>query len=178
MSSPSASSARPRFVSTACFSVLTGVWLLCRLEGECQSLRVLHAEAEASCATEKCAAETLRADLTQREVRQSEDVLCARPLASALLCAPWCVIRACSWQECLRLQTAEAVKNKAAMEALERELEAALARALLLQGQLDSEISSHRNTQASLQRAQEQVQPELPGCPNLLNLSNAACNSD
>ena len=88
MRSPSAASGRPRFVSTACLKVLTGTWLLCRLEGECQSLRVLQAEAGASCATEKRAAETLRADLTQREVRQTKDVLCARLIMSAALWAP------------------------------------------------------------------------------------------
>lgn len=180
MSSPSAASARRRLVSTACLSVLTGVWLLCRLEGECQSLRVLQAEAEASCATEKRAAETLRADLTQREVLRSEDVLFTRPLTSATLCALQCVTGACSMQECLRVHADDAVKHTTAMEALERGLEAALAQALLLQGQLDSEISGHRDTQASLQRAQEQVQPQrtLPGCPELHNLSNAACNND
>ena len=57
------------------------------------------------------------------------------------------------------MHTAEASKQKAAAEALERQLEAALARALMLQGQLDSEISGHGDTQASLQRAREQVQP-------------------
>ena len=157
-----------------------GLWLLCRLEGECQSLRLLQAEADASRAAEKRTAETLRADLTQREVRQSEDMLCARPRTSATLCALKCVTGACYLQECLRMHAAEAVKRKAAMGAFERELEAALARALLLQGQLDSEISSHRDTQASLQRTQEQVQPQrtLPGCPDLHPLSNAACDTD
>ncbi len=66
------------------------------------------------------------------------------------------------------MHTAEAAAHKAAAAALERELEAALARASLLQGQLDSEISAHRDTQASLQRAQEQVrhQCNLPGRPD------------
>ncbi|KAK9837080.1 hypothetical protein WJX81_001237 [Elliptochloris bilobata] len=60
-------------------------------------------------------------------------------------------------EESLLLHTAEAAKHKAAAEALERQLEAALTRVASLQGQLDSEAAGHSDTRASLQRAEAQV---------------------
>ena len=78
------------------------------------------------------------------------------------------------------MHTAEASKQKAAVEALERQLEAALARASMLQGQLESEISGHGDTQASLQRAQAQVQPSIPLCLGALAAysASALCATD